>query len=246
MMGVFRDTNLTNGMIYLPNGIEGLEEILWNLVWDLYTDDDNDRDGGGPGLVVESDEEPCIFQGEVVSFEYWEDSMLELMADDPLMEDWDIFYDMPLIYEPLSSQETDHIDEIVNIGKVCQFDRVNYQIAYDLSDRDHVHVFPPPGEGFSRSPTRVRLCAFSSFVGLNFDFPDSEARSVAGLGYWLGGELRSLQGRWTPRNPCWSRALPPKMWGFRGPGPPRVSSNSGESALWFGRHSGLSIRVLKY
>ena len=174
-MEVFRDE-----MIYPTNAIEGLEEIFFNFVWDMYIDE---TDWGDPDLVVESDEEPYDFQGEVYNENYWEDSWVEIM------EDYDIFHDMPINPIQLPSQETEENCEILNIIHVCKFDRVYYQIAFDLSDRDQVHVFPPPGERLSRYPTRVQLGAFPSLVSRNFDFSYSQVMAV--VRYRLGGELRS-------------------------------------------------------
>ena len=66
MMEVFRDTD---EMIYPIKAIKDLEELFWNFVWDMHTDD---TDWGEPGLVVESDEEYNCFQGEVYSDNtYW-------------------------------------------------------------------------------------------------------------------------------------------------------------------------------
>ena len=98
---------------------------------------------------------------------------------------------MPISHIQLPSQETEENDEILNIVDVCKFDRANYKIAYDLSDQEHVHVFPPSGVEFSRSLTRVQLGAFPSLVSLNLNFPDSQVIPVARFRYCLGGQLRS-------------------------------------------------------
>ena len=156
--------------------IEGLEEILINFVWDMYTADD--RDWGGPGLGFESDEEPYDY--------YWEDSRLELME-----ENWDIFHDMPIKSEPIPRQEIDQNFENLNIVDICKFDGANYQIVYDLTDWDHVNGFPPPGEGFSRYTRRVQLGNFPSLSDRNFDFQYSQVIPVAVVRYRPGGELRS-------------------------------------------------------
>ena len=172
----------TNEMTHPTKAIKGLEEIFWNFVWDMYIDD---TDWGDPVGLIEGDEYYGS-QGEAYSDEsYWEDSRIEFE------ENVDVFHDMPQNYhEPFPSQEIDHNYEIVNIVDMCKFDRANYQISYDLSDRDHMHVSPPPGEGFSRSLTRVQLGDFQSLVSLSLNFLDSQVIFVAVVRDRLGGELR--------------------------------------------------------